>query len=117
MTGPLRWPVAIALSSLVLSNLVLAGVHGPVRLLVTLWFLLLCTGMAFVPLFGLTDRATELALGVVTSIALDAVVTTTFVEAGGLSATAGLFVLQALALAGCALQALAWMRAPEGRRA
>ena len=51
MTRALRWPVVIVLSSLLLSGLVLVGVHSPVRLLVTAWFLLVCTGMAFAPLF------------------------------------------------------------------
>jgi hypothetical protein len=115
MSNPLRWPVVIVLSSLLMSNLVLAGVHTPVRVLVTLWFLLVCTGMAFVPLFRIPALSIELALGVVTSIALDTVVATTIVVAGGLSARSGLFALQAICLVGCALQARAWAQARGAR--
>jgi hypothetical protein len=113
MIRALRWPVVIVLSSLLLSGLVLGGVHSPVRLLVSGWFLLVCTGMAFTPLFRIPALSTELAVGVATSLALDTVVATAIVLVGGLSATSGLFVLQGVCLAGCALQARGWVRARE----
>jgi hypothetical protein len=113
MIRALRWPVVIVLSSALLSGLVLGGVHSPLRLLVTAWFLLVCTGMAFAPLFRIPALSTELAVGVAASIALDTVVATTIALIGGLSATSGLFVLEAICLAGCAMQARSWVRARE----
>jgi hypothetical protein len=110
-----RWPLVIVLSSLVLSNLVVADVHSPARVVVTLWFLLVCTGMAFVPLLSIPSLAAELALGVVLSIALDTLAATAIVIAGGLSATAGLLALEGICLAGCALQMWAWGRRRTAR--
>jgi hypothetical protein len=104
MTVELRWPVVIVLSSAVLSALVVSGVHGPLRVLLTVWFLLMCTGMSFVPLFPIPALEVKLVAGVAASIAIDTLVATTIVRVGGLSATSGLRVLDVLCLAGCALQ-------------
>ena len=105
-----RWPVVIAVSGLVMGALLLADVQSPARLLVTLWFLLVCTGMAFVPLLSIPSVTEELALGIVLSVALDAVVATTIVLAGGLSAASGLLVLEGICFVGAALQLWAWAR-------
>ena len=105
-----RWPIAILVSGLVLGTLVLAGVEGPVRVVVALWFLLVCTGMAFVPLLSIPSLSTELALGVAVSIVLDTLAATVIVLVGGLSATSGVLVLEAICLVGCALQLSAWAR-------
>jgi hypothetical protein len=104
MSRALRWPVAIVLSIALLDGLVVTGVHSPVRLLLTLWFLLVCTGMSFVPLLAIREPAIELASGVGASVALDTVVTTAILVIGGLSATSGLLALDGLCLAGCVLQ-------------
>ena len=74
MRDSLRWPAAIAVSGIVLGGLVLADAHSPVRVVAALWFLLVCTGMAFVPLLDVRLLASELALGVVLSILLDTLV-------------------------------------------
>lgn len=105
MSDRLRWPTVIAVSSVVMNVLVLGHLGGPIRLLVTFWFLFVCTGMAFVPLLAVPTLATELLLGVLTSLALDTLAATMIVEIGGLSATSGLIVLEAICLVGCALQA------------
>jgi hypothetical protein len=110
MTTIPRWPVTIVISGLLMSNLVLADVEGPVRVVVTLWFLLVCTGMAFVPLLGIPSLSSELAVGVAVSLVLDTLVATAIVLVGGLSATSGLLVLEAICLVGCAAQTLAWAR-------
>jgi hypothetical protein len=108
MSRALRWPLAVTLTAALLGALVLAGIHSPVRLLVTFWFLLVCTGMSFVPLFSIRDPAVELATGVGASLALDTLVTTAIVELGGLSVTSGLLALDGLCLLGCALQVRRW---------
>jgi hypothetical protein len=100
-----RWPAVIVSSLVALDALIAAGIAGPIRLLLTLWLLLICTGMAFVPLLELASLPVELLLGMAVSVALSAVVATAAVVIGFQFATSGLIVLQALALAGCALQA------------
>jgi hypothetical protein len=79
----LRWPTVIAVSAVSLDLLALGNVHGGVRLLVTLWFLLVCTGMSFVPLLTLPSVAIELFVGVVMSLVLDTLAATVLVEAVG----------------------------------
>ena len=62
-------PVAIA-SAILAGALDASGTHSPVRLAVTLWFLLVCPGMALVRLLRLDDAAAELAIAVAVSLAL-----------------------------------------------
>jgi hypothetical protein len=73
MSGARAWwgPAAIA-SAILAGALNASGTHSPVRLGVTLWFLLVCPGMALVRLLALDDAAAELALAVALSIALAA---------------------------------------------
>lgn len=104
MNDRLLWPGVIVVSALSMDLHVFAGTHGAVRLLVTLWFLLVCTGMSFVPLLGVRSPAIELLLGLLASIVLDAIVATTIVLIGGLSAASGLFVLETICGAGCTAQ-------------
>jgi hypothetical protein len=111
----LRWPTVIAVSAVSLDLLALGNVHGGVRLLVTLWFLLVCTGMSFVPLLTLPSVAIELLVGVVMSLVLDTLAATALVEVGWLSTAVGLVVIETICLAGCALQLIARARAPRAR--
>ena len=104
MRSRFRWPLVILISSLAMAFLLLADVHSPVRLVAALWFLLVCTGMAFVPLLGVRPLGFELGLGVALSIVLDTLVTTTLLLAGGLSEQSGFVALVGLCLAGCAFQ-------------
>jgi hypothetical protein len=104
MSSRFRWPLVILVSSLAMAFLLLADVHSPVRLVAALWFLLVCTGMAFVPLLGVRPLGFELGLGVALSIVLDALVTTTLLLAGGLSEQSGFVALVGLCLVGCTLQ-------------
>lgn len=109
MRGRLGWPAAIGASAMALDLAVVAGQHGPLRLFLATWFLMVCTGMAFVPLLAIPAAASELLIGVAVSIALDAVVTTAIVEIGGLSLWSGLLALEVICLAGCVAQ-LRWPR-------
>ena len=108
MTRALRWPAAIVLSGLVLDVAVVVDAAQAVRLVAALWFLLVCTGMSFVPLLGLRGLDAELALGIALSLAIDTFVTTAALVAGGFSMAAGLVVLQLLCLVGCAAQVRRW---------
>jgi hypothetical protein len=106
MRDPLRWPSLIVASTVAVAALLLADAHSPLRVVVTLWFLLVCTGMAFVPLLEIRPRAFELALGVVLSILLDALAAGALLLANSLSAASGLITLASLCLIGCTLQVL-----------
>ena len=104
LANELRWPVVIVLSSALLSALVAFDAGGPLRLALALRFLLVCTGMAFVPLFDIPTLPLQLLAAVAASIVIDTIVATTIVRIGGLSATTGLRVLDVVVLVGCALQ-------------
>jgi hypothetical protein len=108
-----RWPSVIVASLVSLDVLIAIGVGGPIRLLLTLWLLLICTGMAFVPLLELASLSTELLLGVAASIAFSAVVATAAVVIGFHFATSGLIVLETVTLIGCALQVRAMATGPR----
>lgn len=110
MNDRLRWPAVIGASALTLDVLALASTNGPVRLLVTLWFLLVCTGMSFAPLLALPSLAIQLLVAVLLSLVLDTIAATVIVEIGGLSVTSGLIVLESICVAGCALQLGVWGR-------
>ena len=110
MTHPLRWPAAILISCVLMSDLLLSDAQGPLRMVVAVWFVLFCPGMAFAPLLSIPSASVELLLGVAVSIALGTIATTAIVVVGGLSATTGLFALQGVCLLGCALQAWRWAR-------
>ncbi len=104
MRDSLRWPSLIVASTIAVGALLAADIHSAVRVVVTLWFLFVCTGMAFVPLLGVRPPAYELALGFVLSIVVDTLVATALLAAGGLSATSGLITLAVLCLIGCGSQ-------------
>ena len=105
------WPLAITLSVALMGLLLLADVEGPLRVVVALWFFLVCPGMAFAPLLPMGSRETTLALGVVLSLVCTMLVATVIVEIGGLSKTSGFITLAAICLLGSALQLA------QGRRA
>ena len=108
------WPAVIAASSLVLVVLTLLDVSGPARAVAGLWFLLVCTGMSFLPLAGIRLRTPlELASIPMFSVVLDALVATGLTLLGVLSQTSALFALVGLSLIGCALQLRA-VAAPQG---
>jgi hypothetical protein len=115
MNGALRWPSLIAASGFVLGALVLGDLDGPLRVVAALWFLLVCTGMAFVPLLEVRPLSSELALGVVLSILVDTLAALALLLAGVLTQTSGLIALLALSLIGCGLQVL--LLAPSKRPA
>jgi hypothetical protein len=76
------WLITIALSILSLGGAVLAGEPSPLRLLLTLWFLLVCPGVAWIRLLRLGDQWVTLTIGVALSIALDIIVSGAMMYAG-----------------------------------
>ena len=111
MTPGLRWPAAIVCTGALVAALAAVGMDGPVRVLATLFFLLVCTGMAYVPLMRIVSPIQEATLAVTVSLAIDAVVTSLLLAAGRLTPATGLAALGAVCLVGCAAQVRAWSRA------
>lgn len=68
------WPIVILLSALATAWFVLFDVDGPLRAPITLWFLLICPGMSFVPLLRLENAGYELILAVALSLILNLLV-------------------------------------------
>ena len=110
MTSTIRWPLAILVSILALAALVAVDAEGAPRIVATAWFLLVCPGMSYVPLLSIESAVARLAVGVALSLAIDAVASTALLATGAFSMTAGLLVLAAACIIGCALQARRWMR-------
>jgi hypothetical protein len=104
--GGLRWPLLIVASTIAVAAFLAADVHGALRVLATLWFLFVCTGMAFVPLLRLRSLGRELALAFVLSLIMDMLVVIALLAASALSAASGLVTLAVLCLIGCTLQLL-----------
>ncbi len=101
------WPVIIVASALAAGGLVYAGIAGPLRVGIVLWFLLICPGMAFVRLLRVADLATELMLAIGLSLALDALVAIGMLYGQLWSPSWGLAGLIGASLVGVAAQ-LVW---------
>jgi hypothetical protein len=114
MSAAVRWPPIVLASSLLLVGVVAADVDGPARVALSLWFLGVCTGMAFVPLLPVESPAARVALAVALSVAIDTFVVTVLLVTGAFSMTNGLLALVPICIAGCALQA---RRSSRGRLA
>jgi uncharacterized membrane protein len=96
---------------------VAGGIGAPIRPAIIFCFLLLCPGMAFIPLLRLRDRLTELTLAVALSLALDTAVAETMVLTKQWSPQVGLVVLISISLVGAALQIIMFRAREDTRRA
>ena len=103
MTRRLAWPQVACTSGAALDLFVLTGVGGPGRLVLTLWFLLACTGMSIVPALGIPVLGIELLIGVVIGLVIDTLVAAALAAAGELTAVNALFALEAVCLLGMAI--------------
>lgn len=98
------WPIILIVSAIAVTMMVTANVTNPVRLLLALWFLLVCPGMAYVRLFKFKDIPIEWTLAFALSLALDAFVSIVMLYAGRWSPTWGLIILASITLIGALLQ-------------
>jgi hypothetical protein len=110
----LKWAAVITISSLATEVLVYSEVTMPVRPLITLWFLLICPGMAFVQLLQIRDSVNELVLAVALSLVLDLIVATAILYAGFWSPELILAILICLSLVGVLCQLFLWFRPRAG---
>jgi hypothetical protein len=108
MREELRRPLLIVASACAVGGLTIFDISGPVRVVVALWFLLACTGMAFLPLFGIRlSSLMTLALVPVLSIVIDTLVATGLTLAGTFSEAGAVLALSGVSILACALQLLA----------
>lgn len=98
------WPGVIAVSGLGAGLLYFAAPGSPPQQALTLWFLLVCPGMAFVRLLHLKEAYVQWILAIAVSLTLDAIVGGSMVYNGIWSPAAGLVQLIAISLAGAVLQ-------------
>src|SRR5215217_7121699 len=102
--SPRLRPAVVVASLALLAVVVAAGIGAPLRPMAAVWFLLVCPGLALVPLIGIGDFWDEIALALGVSVALDVVVATGLVYADAWSPALIVGVLAAISLAGAALQ-------------
>jgi uncharacterized membrane protein len=97
-------PVFIIILSLATSLAAFSDWQSPLRLILALAFLLICPGMAYVPLLRLNNFAVELPVAIALSLGLDTIVAATTLYLHRWQAEPVLVVLAALSLLGAALQ-------------
>lgn len=100
----LTWPAGLLVCSSATAVLALADVRSPLRVLVSLSFLLVCPGMAIVRHWRLRAPIVELALATGLSVALATLVAGVMLYAGVWSMELGLLLLAGITVAGAALE-------------
>lgn len=98
------WPIVIGVSALGIGMLAGFDSDSPVRPVLSLWFLLVCTGMSFVRLLGIKDFVVELVLAIALSIAMSTIVSEILVLSEQWMPIRGLYILIGLSLVGVMLQ-------------
>ena len=107
------WPGVILVSAVTSGLFFYLAFVSPFRLITTLWFLLVCPGMAFVRLFQFDETYYEWTLAIALSIALDGIVACILLYAGFWSIELGLFIVILLSLSGALLQILLIQHQPN----
>jgi uncharacterized membrane protein len=97
-------PAVLILSAAAASLVTFVAPDTPIRPAVTLWFLLICPGLALVPLFHLDDLVAEAVLCLALSFAVDALVGGVALYAGRWSMTGVFTALLGVSIGGALLQ-------------
>ncbi len=98
------WPSVIALSAVLAGALAFMNVSAQARMVLVLWFLLVCPGMMLVRFFDLREPLAEWTLAVVLSLVIDTLVAGLLLAAGRWSPLGALAILLGLTLAGALAQ-------------
>ncbi len=110
MISDTRVPLAIGIGALATTGLFAFEVGPPLQTVVSLTFLLVGPGLAWVRCLRLGDRATEWTIAVVASLGIDVAVATTLLTTGLWTPTAALGTLVAITIAGGMLDVLTRQR-------
>jgi hypothetical protein len=108
------WAVGCAALGALAIGLVLFDASNVVRAPVVLTFLLVCPGLAIVRFLGIDDLATECALAVALSLALDGAVSLIQAYTELWSPTGGLLVIAGITMVAVAVELLVRRRAEVG---
>ncbi|MGH2888831.1 MAG: hypothetical protein ACRDNJ_04295 [Solirubrobacteraceae bacterium] len=114
VNGDLTEPAIAIVGGAIVALMALAGVAGPVRLVLAVLFLLAGTGLALIPRSTIDEPWTRLLIVVTTSIVIDTLVATALAAAGTLSLASGVIVLEVICLAGTAGHAVRALPEPRG---
>lgn len=92
------WPLVITVSALGVGMVSFWEVETPVRPAISLWFLVVCPGMALVRLLHLREGLTEWAIAIPLSLAIEAGVNEIMLYAGFWAPQWGLLVVMTITL-------------------
>lgn len=106
----LKWPAVITASVAAVEVLVYNDIASPLRPMVTLWFLLICPGMAFIQLLRLQDAVHEIVLAVALSLVLALITASAILYAGLWSPELILILLIGFSVIGVTCQLFLWLR-------
>jgi hypothetical protein len=98
------WPVIIVISTIGTGLMAFGDFLPSVRHLLSFWFLLVCPGLAYVPLLHIRDNSSQWTLAIAMSLAIDAVVAAIMLYTGSWSPNGGLAVLMVITTGGIVLQ-------------
>jgi hypothetical protein len=98
------WPTVIVASAAAVAAASIMQVGPPMRPMAAFWVLLVCPGMAFVPLLPIRDRLVQFGFAVALSIGLDGLVSETLLYSRAWSYQGQLAVLIGICLIGTMLQ-------------
>lgn len=104
------WPGVILGSAVASGLFYFLGLASPFRLMIILWFLLVCPGMAFVRLLKFDETYYEWTLAIALSISLDAIVACLLLYTGLWSIELGLLIVILMSFLGAYLQIRALQR-------
>lgn len=102
--SPRWWPGIIFISAVATGLMTFLEFESVIRAVVAFWFLLVCTGMAWIRLLKIEGWLTELTLAIGLSIAMSTIVSEFFVLAKAWSSRSSLLILIAATLVGVLLQ-------------
>ena len=111
------WPVVILLSVAVVAVGLAVDVDSPLRPLISVWFLTVCPGAAWVRLMGIDDGAVRWTIAIAASLSLELLIALGMVYTGWWSIGWGFGIVAAVTVAGAVMD-LVRVRQPipqEGR--
>lgn len=111
-----RWSRIVVCSAFAALLTVLAPVHGAVRSITVLWFLLVCPGLAFVRLLCLHDVLAESVLTIALSLAISGTASGALMYARLWTPTRALLLVTAITLGAAAVPVPARQRERSEQR-
>lgn len=104
MSRTIGWPIVIIASAAGAGLSMVSHLGLPIRPIITFWFLLVCPGMALIPLLHIEEHWIEFIAAIALSLALDALVSQAMLLARIWSPQWGLVALIGVSLGGAVLQ-------------